>query len=378
MAQIPRSAKIIPFPTRRGARSVDWLVPIHQDVPVVAWMPALFDSLESPEEEPVVWLERALVEAKIFEIAFLRALGRLPPTALSPELMAGELEDFIQTGHRLTLALELLRLGQIGPVETMALLPGLRRAWSLLRTLREAVLVGIESDARSVVQSSEAHSVVGALDVDRALAERSRGRTLPRDPFRCAMSVPGGHILPMPDDREIALRRRRERRLAQDSRPMNLEADLAGWLEELPGEWLEGMARSLQLPLIDDRWERERAVRERICMLGGVERIVVKLLPLERRILHEISKTDGWLRYDGLLLNHGADDETAWHWAEEAPTSPLERVRRCGLVFVGRTQVGRRGLRVAVIPPELRTRVSLALDERCLERHFPGVGSGWG
>lgn len=67
------------------------------------------------------------------------------------------------------------------------------------------------------------------------------------------------------------------------------------------------------------------------------------------------------LRYDLLVLHYGGDDECAWHWAEEVPTSPLERLRRSGLLFAGQGQLGRKALRMAVIPSDLREPVKRIL-----------------
>lgn len=214
MTQERPPAKIIPFPVRGQARVVEQAVPIRQDVPVIAWPPMALDLLTNPEGEPVRWLEEALIVAKTREIAFLRALAQLPPTSLRPEMHRGPLTQLRQTGHRLTLALEMLRLGQVGPAEVRALLPGLRRAMSILRSLRETLLEDLESPARGLVQSEEVRGTVGPLDVERELQERSRQRVLGSDPFDHKMAVPGHFVLDMPDRPEIELRRLRERRLA--------------------------------------------------------------------------------------------------------------------------------------------------------------------
>ncbi len=355
-------ARIIPFPSRGRPRAYEQVVPAMEDVPVLPWPPVALDALEGVGDEPVRWLEEALIAAKVRELTFLRALAQIPITTLRPEMQRGPLAQFHEVAHRLTLALELLRLGQVGPAEVRALVPGLRRAWSILRDLRQSLLDDLEPRARASIQAEEARSVVGSLDVERELQERSHRRTVKEDPYSRKMVAPGPFLLDMPDRPEIELRRRRERRLCQDNRQVNVEMDLAGWLEDIPKEWLEGVARSIGLPLSDDRWEQERAVRSRLTGLGGLRNVIAGLPPIERRILRQLVENGGMTRYDPLIIHYGGDDETAWHWAEEVPTTPLERVRRTGIVFVGQAQIGRRSHRVAVVPVDLREPLARRLD----------------
>lgn len=347
-------ATILRFPEKGEGRKHLALVPLRSDVVDVGWPPHALDGLEVPEVEQVQWLDDALVLAKVKGVSFLRALAQLPSTALSPEAQQGPLLQFHQVNHRLTLALELLRMGQVGEDELRALLPGLRRAWNMLRHLRQTLMEGLDARARAAVLSEEARSLVGPLDIERELQERSSLRTLGQDERRAFVWMPGGHLLEMPGEDALEQRRQREKRIEHDFRAVNSEQALADWLEELPQEWLEGIARRIGLPQSEDRWEQERRMCERLLNPREVLKLLKSLTPIERRILGQVVRDGFKTRYDHLILHYGADDETAWHWAEVVPTTPLERVRRCGLLFVGQCQMGRRAHRVAVIPTDLR------------------------
>ncbi len=350
MSMSRRGAKIIPFP------GVD--VPQEEDAAdgpeVEDWPTIELDVGEAPRHDAVFWLDEALVTAKLLELNFLRALDRIPPHLLDRESLVDTLDTFHQLGRRLTLALELVRLGQVEPDEVAAHLPGIRQGWQALRTLRARLLDRLGPRAREFAQAEESRKVLGRLDVERLLKERSRARTTVPDRSVRHLAVPGSLPLLLPNDPDLVLRMRRDLRRRQDHRPVNVEMDLAGWLEELPHEWLEGIARGLGLPPCNDRWEQERAVVERLTSPRWLRSVVGKLSPLERTILERVLEARGVLRYDFLVHRYGADEETSWHWAEEVPTTPLERVRRSGLLYVGVTRLGRRSHRVGVIPVDLR------------------------
>lgn len=323
------------------------------------WPMMALDELNVPEEDAVAWLDAALVSGLARAMSFLRALNQLPMTSLRPEVQQGPLRQFHKASHQLLLGLEMLRLGQLGDGEVVALKPGLGRAWALLRSLRQSLLEELELRARAALMAEETQRLMGPLDVERELQSRSHRRTLgeslsAEQGATTFMRLPGGEILEMPGEDALAQRRLREKRLQLDNRPVNVDLDLAGQLEDLPQEWLEGIARRHELPLIDDRWEQERRLRERILNPRQQWRTLKSLLPIERRILMEILRNGGVVRFAHLVLHYGGDDETAWHWAETVPNTPLERIRRTGMVFVGSSQLGRRTHRMAMIPPDLR------------------------
>lgn len=360
-------ATILQFPERDPGRVRLVVVPSMAGQKVNQWPVMRLDALQMPDDEPVQWLDDALVAGLARAMSFLRTLNQLPMTSLRPEAQQGPLQQFHQVSHRLLLSLEMLRLGQIGEGEVQALLPGLGRAWSLLRTLRQELLEELEPRARSALMAEETQHLMGPLDVERELQSRAHRRTL-GDIFAneqasaSFMRLPGGEILEMPGEDALAVRRLREKRLQIDNRPVNVDMDLAGHLEELPQEWLEGIARRHELPLIDDRWEQERRLRERILNPRQQWRILKSLFPIERRILMEILRNGAVVRYAHLVLHYGGDDETAWHWAEAVPSTSLERVRRTGLVYVGLSQLGRRPHRMAIIPTDLRDSLRRLLE----------------
>jgi len=116
------------------------------------------------------------------------------------------------------------------------------------------------------------------------------------------------------------------------------------------------------VPRLEPRTDVEKALLEHLKNEASLLRAIRKLFPLERLILNHILEAGGVIRYDELILRHGADDETAWHWAYEVPNTPLERVRRTGLVHAGKYKLGRRAHRVAVIPVDLREPVRNAIS----------------
>lgn len=361
MARERSTATIIPFPSAQTARPALQLVSPASVRTLPPWPPHVLDGLSVPEREPVLWLEEALISARVRSLAFGRALAQLPQTCLTPELVHGSLRRFHEASRLLLVSLELIRLGQLEESAMLGLLPGLRRAWALLRALRQELLESLGAREAALVLAEETRGVTGPLDVERELQQRSQRRISPEEGELISLVLPGGTVLEAPSALSIEQRQWRAQRLEQDFRPVNLEQDLAGWLEELPGEWLEGIARRVGLTSLEERWEQERRVVERLTHPRQLERHLSQFLPLERRILARVSEAGGMLRYDLLVLHYGGDNECAWHWAEEVPTSPLERLRRSGVLFAGQGQLGRKQLRMAVIPSDLREPVARIL-----------------
>jgi hypothetical protein len=106
-----------------------------------------------------------------------------------------------------------------------------------------------------------------------------------------------------------------------------------------------------------------RRVKERIAALCAElprERLLrsawEKLPEPPRRMLHwMLSHEGGYATLQKLSAKFERDDDITWWWNEgQTPVTSLGLLRLHGLVYVGRARTGRRNVRVAVVPVELR------------------------
>ncbi len=365
-----RLARIIPFPPARGdARVPEALLADEPIRPI----PAMALEEANPDTGDFLsWLDDALIEARIRILRFQRALATQSSECARRGIHENELPRLERHGQQLLATIELLRLGQIGEDEARILHPGLRRSYACFRRLRDVILQNLPPSARAAVQAAEVGQVTSASDVERELRERgrfrrphARGHSVGREEW----SVDAIDALSAPTPEEA--RRQRIKRRMVDYRHVNIEQDLATWLDQLPYPWLEGIMRELGIGWIHDRWDREQSIREILLDPAKLAGHIQKLHPVERHIIRIVLKEGGFLRYDSLIVRFGGDEEDVWHWAEKAPSTPLERVRRAGLLYSGRTGLGRQTFRVAVIPPDLRpllTALLLPLPARAPKR----------
>lgn len=349
-------AKILAFPERGKPRPELRLVCTPIGPEDLAWPELPLDADAPPAHPTTTWLEQALVVSLTRSLHFLKILCGLPPACISSELKHGPLHQLEAHQQSLLLSLELLRLGSLGDTEVAALVPGLLRAWVSMKQQREQLLLALDPRDLTVLLAEERSTPVRPLDVEEALRIRSAQRVFRSPPEQTAtwMVLPGGGLYEQPGQAMLDQKACRQRRLEQDFSALPNSLDVASCLETLPRPWLEGIARGLALPGIDDRWEQERRVREYLLSPRTQQTILHRFSAISRRILVEMLCLGGNLRYDRLLLHYGADEEAAWHWAEEVPTTPVESLRRSGLVYVGLGRVGRKSLRLAIIPEDLQ------------------------
>lgn len=166
---------------------------------------------------------------------------------------------------------------------------------------------------------------------------------------------------------ELQMRWRRQ----IENAPLNPNTRLRTALGKLPSHWVEAICRQ------GDPGEERRT--RKACIEGLCERLprednlrmIWSSLPLpSREVLSWILlENQGWVKVQNLSRRFGADTDITWWWNEgQVPATPLGLLRMRGLVFVGKVRDGKRRVRIAVVPVELRKALTrIAQDPRCME-----------
>lgn len=131
-------------------------------------------------------------------------------------------------------------------------------------------------------------------------------------------------------------------------------------LKKYPIEWVDGICGLLK---IDKKNLKKKDKVERIaCVLtsrNSLECIVSGLSEDEKIALRFVLKKGGTVRYSDLCSRIGRDD-TGMSWDKE-PMSTVGKLRRYGLLVVGKTKSGSRTYKSAVIPADVASLLRLCL-----------------
>lgn len=131
-------------------------------------------------------------------------------------------------------------------------------------------------------------------------------------------------------------------------------------LRELPAEWVDGIYDSLRIGRRGlAKREKIRRISSALASESGLERVVRGLSGDEVAALRLVLGKGGRVKYRALCRKVGADD-TGWDWRPR-PGSTVGRLRRHGLLVVGRQRISGRAYKVAAIPADV-----IAPLERCI------------
>jgi hypothetical protein len=151
-------------------------------------------------------------------------------------------------------------------------------------------------------------------------------------------------------------RTRVEFRKSVEAKPLLANTRLRPALNKLPAIWVEGIANALALTCPGRNRERVDAIVRYLSDPQSLP-IVWASLPLPCRDMLSWLLIDqgGWATIQKLSANFGRDEDNTWWWSEdEIPTTPLGLLRFHGVVFVGTRKTGKRNVRIASVPVELR------------------------
>ena len=122
-------------------------------------------------------------------------------------------------------------------------------------------------------------------------------------------------------------------------------------LKKLPADWVRGMCDSLCLRRGRTKRDNIALVSSALTSLDSLQNTVSKLGRDEVDALLLVLRNGGFAKYPYLCSRVGEDD-TEWSWEEE-PRSAVGRLRRRGLLIVGKKRISGRSYKVAVIPADV-------------------------
>ena len=133
--------------------------------------------------------------------------------------------------------------------------------------------------------------------------------------------------------------------ISPDAKPQALFA-------KLPVEWVNAAAQFWNLGNV-------RLKRDRIAVLVAFlsdenmeKEIRFRIAEDELRVLKFILSAGGWTKYSFLTARFDDEKGDGYWWCSKPPKSVIGRLRMKGLLFVGKTMIGGRRYKVAVIPKD--------------------------
>ena len=122
-------------------------------------------------------------------------------------------------------------------------------------------------------------------------------------------------------------------------------------LKQLPGEWIKGMCDALDIKKQCTKQERIVLISSLLTSKARLRRVVHELSRDELEALEMVLENGGSLKHHIFCKKTGPDD-TVWSWSKD-PQSVIGRLRRRGLLVVGKMRVGSRAYKVVMIPSDV-------------------------
>jgi tetratricopeptide (TPR) repeat protein len=139
-----------------------------------------------------------------------------------------------------------------------------------------------------------------------------------------------------------------------EEKPISPNIRLAAALKQIPVQWLNATASLYGLPPAKRRPERERALAGVLQEPGRLQTALASEESSVRDALRYVLEEGGWCKLQALTRRFGPPDEDGFFWDEKPPVTPIGRLRLLGLLYVGRTLIGGKRHKIAVIPADLR------------------------
>lgn len=302
--------------------------------------------------DPSAWLDERIREmatrARAFELALDEAstAGTAP---LAPVVSAIEKWDKVAADVWMYAG---LKVEQLMPEELAIHAQLLEKIWEGLSKYRRRILKGVGEAGAEKIQSLETTIPVTKEHFAERVGELEFGGTEVD-----ALGVITHHATrPVPTGKPVTAEEMRSRAAAEGKRlpePTTIENVLA----QHPVPWVHSIFESLELNLeeappevksLGTRTDAQRIfIAQRLVTPDFLREVVLALEEEDRTLLTELLEETGGVRYGEVTARYGKDEADGFYWSERAPSGPLARLRRAGLVTVGE-----RGDRVVVVMPE--------------------------
>jgi len=134
----------------------------------------------------------------------------------------------------------------------------------------------------------------------------------------------------------------------------NINTRLTAALNKCPAHWVNGIAQQLGLSTKGKRKDKVAAIKSVLSDPQELRAVVEALPDASREALRYVLEKGGWVKYGQIKRRWGGEDEDSFFWADRPPTSTIGQLRVSGLLFVGKTNIGGRNYKVAIVPKDLR------------------------
>jgi len=141
-------------------------------------------------------------------------------------------------------------------------------------------------------------------------------------------------------------------RKGHESKPINLNTTISAGLNKYPIHWINGVAKALGISTKERKKEKIEKIVSKLTT--QLDEVIGKLPPESREALKMVLKTGGWVRYNQLSRKFGGEEEDSYFWESEPSASTVGILRLHALLFVGKSGIGGRMYKVAVVPKDIR------------------------
>jgi hypothetical protein len=137
----------------------------------------------------------------------------------------------------------------------------------------------------------------------------------------------------------------------EDSKPITLNLTISAGLNKFKNSRINGVSKALGISTKDTKKEKMEQIISRLTT--ELDKVIEKLPPKSREALKLVIDEGGWVKYNKLSSEYG-EENNSYFWETEPPTSTVGVLRVHGLLFVGKTGIGGRMNKVAVVPKDIR------------------------
>jgi len=155
-----------------------------------------------------------------------------------------------------------------------------------------------------------------------------------------------------------AERQERDLLRQQQAKPISPNTTLATALSRLPSHWLTAMAGALSVSTAGTAQQRRARIARHLRTAKALARLRRALPKASGQTLEGILKQGGWIEIAAPAGDTPAGVQDGWWWDHVPPASPVGRLQLMGLVYVGTARIRHASRVIAVIPKDLRDRLT--------------------
>jgi hypothetical protein len=137
----------------------------------------------------------------------------------------------------------------------------------------------------------------------------------------------------------------------EDSKPITLNLTISAGLNKFKNTRINGVSKALGISTKDVKKDKIDQIINRLTT--ELDKVLEKLPPKSTDALKLVMDEGGWVKYNKLSKEYGEENDS-YFWETEPPTSTVGVLRVHGLLFVGKTGIGGRMYKVAVVPKDIR------------------------